>query len=60
MQDWHRDKQTQIKVQSAVAEVLDMTLPDTYDRHLFKDKCDSIYSLIYDRAHMAQSNATHH
>jgi type I restriction enzyme R subunit len=60
VQDWHRDKQTQIKVQSAVAEVLDMTLPDTYDRHLFKDKCDSIYSLIYDRAHMAQSHATHH
>ncbi len=60
VQDWHRDKQTQIKVQSAVAEVLDMTLPDTYDRHLFKDKCDNIYSLIYDRAHMAQSHATQH
>ncbi|MGP1385152.1 MAG: type I restriction endonuclease subunit R [Thainema sp.] len=50
IQDWHRDEQSKLKVKSAVEEVLDQNLPDSYTRTIFAAKCSEIFNLIYDRA----------
>ncbi|WP_413171807.1 type I restriction endonuclease subunit R [Anabaena azotica] len=50
VQDWYKDMQSQSKVKSAVEAVLDQNLPDSYDRVLFKSKCDTVFDLIYDHA----------
>jgi type I restriction enzyme R subunit len=48
VEDWYRDSQTQAKMRSAVEEVLDKTLPETYDKDLFQKKRDNVYDLIYE------------
>jgi type I restriction enzyme R subunit len=48
VQDWYKDTQTQARVRSAVEEVLDETLPETYEKDLFQQKCKIIFDLIYD------------
>lgn len=50
VQDWYKDSQSQLRVQSAVEEVLDKTLPETYDKEFFRQKCKITYDLIYDYA----------
>ncbi len=50
VQDWYKDSQTRENVKQAMEESLDHHLPETYDRKLFKKKCDSIYNLVYDYA----------
>ena len=50
VQDWWKDGQTQRKVKSAVEQVLDADLPDSYDRVLFKEKSDNVFNLIVDFA----------
>lgn len=50
VQDWYKDSQTKKKVQSAVEEVLHTYLPDSYDRVLFKDKCNHIFEVMVDYA----------
>ena len=40
VQDWFKDLQTQKVVRSEIERVLDDGLPDTYERALFKQKCD--------------------
>lgn len=50
VQDWWKDGQTQRKVKAAVEQVLDSDLPDSYDRVLFKEKCDNVFELIVDFA----------
>jgi type I restriction enzyme, R subunit len=50
VQDWYKDSQTKKKVQSAVEEVLHAHLPASYDRVLFKDKCDHVFEVIVDYA----------
>jgi type I restriction enzyme R subunit len=46
IQDWYRDKQSQIKVKTAIDEVLDKELPETYKKEIFKDKSYQLYNLI--------------
>ena len=46
VQDWHRDSQTQNIVRTAVEQILDHSLPDSYDRLLFKEKCDIILDMM--------------
>ena len=46
VQDWWKDSQTQRKVRSAVEKVLNDDLPDSYDRIVFKEKCENVYELI--------------
>lgn len=46
VQDWWKDSQTQRIVKTAVEEVLDKDLPDSYDRITFKEKCDNAFELI--------------
>lgn len=41
--DWHKDLQTKLQVQSAIKKVLDASLPPTYDRAIYATKCDAIY-----------------
>lgn len=50
VQDWHKDSQTQRMVKSAVEEILHKNLPESYDRILFKKKCDNVFELIFDYA----------
>lgn len=50
VQDWHKDNQSQKVVRSAVEQVLDTNLPETYDRVLFKAKCDNVFELMVDQA----------
>ena len=50
VQDWYKDSQTKKIVRSAVEKVLDDNLPKSYDRILFKKKCDNVFELIFDYA----------
>ncbi|GAQ00110.1 type I restriction endonuclease subunit R [Leptolyngbya sp. NIES-2104] len=54
VQDWYKDDQSQRRVKSTVEEVLDDNLPGTYDRLLFKEKCDRVFDLIYSQASKGQ------
>jgi len=50
VQDWYKDTQTQKQVRSAVEQVLDRDLPESYDRVLFRQKCDNVFFLMLDYA----------
>ena len=50
VQDWYKDSQSQAKVKSAVEEVLDNTLPKTYVKGLFQQRCNQVYELIFEYA----------
>lgn len=50
IQDWYKDTQTQKMVRSTVEKVLDNNLPDSYDRVLFREKCDNVFYLMLDYA----------
>jgi len=50
VQDWYKDSQTKAVVKSTVEKVLYEKLPKSYDRVLFKNKCDNVYELIFDHA----------
>ena len=54
VQDWHRDYQTQIIVRSVVEQVLDKQLPNSYDRLLFKEKCDNVFNMMLQYANSGQ------
>jgi type I restriction enzyme, R subunit len=54
VQDWYKDDQSQRRVKSTVEEVLDQNLPNSYDRVIFKAKCDTVFDLIYTRASAGQ------
>ena len=44
VQDWHKDSQSRLTVRKALETVLDEKLPESYDRRLFKEKCDGVYA----------------
>jgi type I restriction enzyme R subunit len=50
VQYWFKDGQTQRSVRSVVEQVLDSNLPESYDRVLFKEKCDNVFELVLDYA----------
>lgn len=50
VQDWWKDGQTIRQVRDTVEEVLDEDLPETYDRVVFKEKCENVFELIRDFA----------
>lgn len=50
IQDWYKDNQSRRVVRSAVEQVLDANLPESYDRATFKTKCDNVFELIFDLA----------
>ena len=50
VQDWYRDNQTKQRVKTTVEEVLHKHLPESYDRMLFKQKCDHVFDMMLDYA----------
>lgn len=48
IQDWFKDTQSQIRVKSAIDEVLDVELPDTYEKELFRHKSLKLYDLVFE------------
>jgi len=54
VQDWYKDKQSQLRVKTAVEEIMDRDLPETYDQTLFKEKSAKLFDLIYDYASKGQ------
>lgn len=50
IQDWFKDSQSQIRVKTAVEEVLDRDLPETYDKDLFRLKSEKVFELVYEYA----------
>ncbi|HYE37304.1 type I restriction endonuclease subunit R [Methylocaldum sp.] len=50
VQDWYRDAQTKRIVRSAVEQVLDANLPDSYNRAMLQEKCDDVFELMLDHA----------
>ncbi|MCY1449274.1 hypothetical protein D9M71_660010 [compost metagenome] len=50
VQDWFKDGQTQRIVRTVVEQVLDNNLPDSYNRAIFKEKCNNVFELILDYA----------
>ena len=50
VQDWFKDTQTQEKVKSAIEEVLDGDLPDSYNKELFQQKTKQVFGMILDYA----------
>jgi type I restriction enzyme R subunit len=50
VQDWYKDNQTQKMVRSVVEKILDRDLPESYDRVLFREKCDNVFYLVLEYA----------
>ena len=50
VQDWFKDTQSQKKVFSAVEQVLNAKLPESYDRLIFREKCDNVFHLMINYA----------
>lgn len=46
VQDWFKDQQTQTRVRTEIAKVLNQDLPDAYDRSVFEQKCATVYDLV--------------
>ena len=41
--DWFKDTQSRVLVQQAIKNILNETLPDSYDREIYSNKCDRVY-----------------
>lgn len=50
VQNWFKDTQSRNVVRAAVEEVLDQELPASYDRVLFRKKCDNVFEMMLDYA----------
>ena len=46
VQDWYKDTQSMKKVKSTVEEVLNEELPESYDRAVFVEKCNTVFELM--------------
>ncbi|EIT72065.1 type I site-specific deoxyribonuclease, HsdR family [Hydrocarboniphaga effusa AP103] len=45
IQNWHQSAQTKEQVRAEIARVLDEDLPNSYERAIFKQKCDNVFDL---------------
>lgn len=50
VQDWYKNSQSRERVLSSIEEILHKTLPESYQRQVFKNKLNETYNLIYDYA----------
>ena len=50
IQDWFKDRQSQIAVQHAIEDVLNIDLPDSYEKDLFQQKSQKLYDLTLEYA----------
>jgi type I restriction enzyme R subunit len=54
VQDWERHPQSRETVRAAVSKVLNDSLPETYDRPLFVQKCDDVFASMVNYANQGQ------
>lgn len=50
IQDWFKDRQSQIVVRHAIEDVLNLDLPDSYEKELFQRKSQKLYDLALEYA----------
>jgi type I restriction enzyme R subunit len=50
VQNWHMADQSKRIVSGAIEKVLDANLPKSYDRKLFKEKCNTVFGAIVEYA----------
>jgi type I restriction enzyme R subunit len=50
VQDWSKDTQTRIKVEGFIQDILDETLPKSYDRKVYNEKCKLVFNHFYMQA----------
>jgi type I restriction enzyme, R subunit len=50
IQDWFKDRQSQIIVQHAIEDVLNIDLPESYEKELFQQKSQKLYDLVLEYA----------
>lgn len=50
VQDWFKDSQSKEQVRTAVKEVLNDELPESYNRVVFTEKCNSVFDLMINYA----------
>lgn len=50
VQSWHLHNQSKKRVSRTVEDILDKELPPTYNRTLFKEKCDLVFGTMVDYA----------
>ena len=55
--DWFKDTQTRMQVQSAIKKELNQTLPKSYDREIYNNKCDKVYDHFLTMAQSGGSRA---
>ena len=57
IQDWHRDTATREVVILTIGQVLEKTLPVSYDRPLFAATRDHVFQHFYHQAVQARATA---
>ncbi len=57
VQNWHLDSQSKTQVSSVVESVLHNNLPESYDRRIFKEKCDLVFDTMIDYANRGRKYA---
>lgn len=55
--DWFKDTQTRMQVQLAIKNVLDHTLPKSYDQEIYNNKCAKVYDHFLTMAQSGGSRA---
>ena len=50
LRDWYRDPQNTERVRSKISDVLNDILPESYDRQIFREKCEATMRLVTDLA----------
>ncbi len=45
--DWYKDSQSKQLVKSAIQNVLDAILPESYNREIYSEKCDKVFEHFY-------------
>lgn len=50
VQNWYADAQSKKVVRATVEQVLHQNLPESFDRVIFKAKCDNVFEMMVDYA----------
>ena len=50
IQDWHKDTQSRLRVKHVIEDILNDTLPESYDRKVYTQKCAVVYEHFLGKA----------
>lgn len=53
--DWFKDTQIKLQVDKVIGNILEQYLPESYDRIVFKDKCNTVFPHFYLQAVQGES-----